>query len=451
MEPYSAQESFFDDSGRHVTSQNDAGQGYARQDQYATQQDIEIYLDQHGRYVDASGNVLDGRTLGAILHGADVVLMYDPKTGGYQQLSQQNLRGGQFPGAGRQQAAPQKSWLQRLVSGELFQSDDKSQNQQHRYPQQGYSQYQYQDDPFPPGSGHAPYTWESAYGDDTGFYGGNFNGNYGGNYGQNTARQQPAKQQGFFATSQPSLIAQSRQPNPRNPNAMPGMVPNDRQHPMFHGMIPQEITLPDGVPAGEVIVYDESRGVNLFGNMQSVAGRNAPNASEQDQLAVLLQQMAMPTASPTMTNGMPTNNPQPGYVTPRVNLPMTEAETRMRQFQLRSAQQSEPPRHSTSNNANHQVAGRLENGVAKVSGDAFDAIGKLGRVTNLGDDTKRYALVGANGKAICLVTPTPGVALEPYLDQTVGITGIWGLYVREGDSFRQISAKAVYPIQGTRD
>jgi hypothetical protein len=236
---------------------------------------------------------------------------------------------------------------------------------------------------------------------------------------------------------------------------MPNNYPNNRPQGlalgMAPGMIPQEITLPDGVPASEVVVYDESRGVNLFGTM--------PNTSEQDQLAALVQQMAMPTAvptvTPTMTNSAPVVAPQMKSATPRVNLPVTEAETRMREFQLRSATQNETPGRSvhlgTNRSANHQVAGRLENGVGRVSQDAFDAIGRLGRAVNLGEDAKKYALVDANGKAICLVTPTPGVALEPYVNQTVGVTGIWGLYVREGESFRQISAKAVYPIKGTGD
>ena len=463
IEQYPAQESFFDDSGRHVTSQNDIEQG-----QYAEAQDYEIYLDRHNRYVDASGRVIDGQTLGAILHGADVVLMYDPQSGGYRQVSPQQLRSGQYPGAGRQQnPVPQKSWLQRLVSGELFQSDNNPQGQQH-----GYSQYG--DPPYgqiPTGSGYAPYTYQSAFG--SGYqagdmYGYDMPGNNAmyGNASMQQRQQQPAKQ-GLFATSQPSLIAQQTNRGSANRNnAMPGMYPNSAYpnnaypnnaprgwqsgFPASQGgaanMMMQEITLPDGVPAGEVIVYDESRGVNLIGNMQ--------NASEQDQLNFLIQQMAVPSATPSMTGTLPVVNPQPGYTTPRVNLPVTEAETRMREFQLRSARQEATPNRNPG-----QVTGRLENGVGRsrssgppqLSADAFDAIGKLGRVTNLGDDTKRYALVDAGGKAICLVTPTPGVELEPYVNQTVGLTGIWGLYLREGDSFRQISAKAVYPIVGSRE
>ena len=206
---------------------------------------------------------------------------------------------------------------------------------------------------------------------------------------------------------------------------------------MFHGTIPQEITLPDGVPVGEVVVYDESRGVNLFGNMQ--------NASEQDQITALIQQMNMPPASPTMNstpvNGVPAFNQQ----TPRVNLPVTEAETRMRQFQLRSAQgEGRGARDEGRGNILTPHPSPLIPSL--VPSSAFDVMGKLGRVNNLGDDSKKYALVDSNGKTVCLVTPTPGVALEPFVGQTVGLIGIWGVYARGDDSFRQISAKAVYPV-----
>ena len=418
IEKYSAQESFFDRSGRHVTSQNNAGQ--SSDPAYSPSsggQDFEIYLDQHGRYVDASGQVLDGQTLSAILHDADVVLMYDPQTGGYQQVSQYQMQNGQFPGTGRPSNAPQKSWLQRLISGELFQSDNKPQGQQQINPQ--YGPYQ----TGMTGSGYAPYTYQSAY------------GNYGGNAPQQQP-QQPAKQ-GLFATSQPSLIAQ--QPNRNNAwlnNAMPGMYPNNpprgwQGQSGAGNMIPQEITLPDGVQApGEVVIYDESQGINLLGNTQ--------NASQQDQLAILLQQMS----TPATTSNPPVVPQQTGYGTQRTNLPMTEAESNMRAFPLRSARQESAPNR----NAGHQVTGQLENGVGRVSRNAFDAIGKLGRVKNTGDDTTLYALVDGNGRPICLVTPTPGVELGPYINQTVGVTGIRGNYVYDGETHQHVSAKAVYPV-----
>ena len=422
IEQYSAPGSFFDRSGRHVAAQDNTGQ-YANPSagHYSGQQDFEIYLDQNGRYTDASGHILDGQTLGAILQGADVVLMYDPRTGGYQQVSQHQMQSGQFPGTDRQPDVPQKSWLQRLINGELFQSDT-PQSQQYDHSQYGTS-------PF--GSGYAPYTYQSAY------------GNHG--YAPPQQQQQPTKQ-GMFYTSQPSLIAQ--QPR-RNHNAMPGRYPNNdpprgwqgrQQAPqqgqgVFPNMIPQEITLPDGVQVpGEMVVYDESQGINLLGNTQ--------NVPQQDQLALLLQQMAAPTMTP-VTDTIPIINPQSGYGASQSNLPMTEAESNMRTFQLRSARQEELPNR----NANHQVTGRLENGVGRVSKDAFDAIGKLGRVRNASDDMSQYALVDAGGKTICLVTPTPGVELSPYIGQTIGVTGIRGNYVHEGETFRHISAKAVYPVQ----
>ena len=404
IEQYSAQESFFDRSGRHVAAQS-------HPDQHIGQQDFEIYLA-NGRYVDASGQPLDSQTLSAILQGADVVLMYDPQTGGYQQMSQQQLQYGQYPGTSRQPNSPQKNWLQRLVSGELFQSE-KTQGQQLNTQQQ-FGQVSM-------GSGYAPHTYQSTY----------------GNNGYAPA-QQSAKQ-GLFATSQQSLIPQQQNRN----NAMPGMYPNNTprgwqgqmqglgQGQAMPPAMMQEITLPDGVQVpGEMVIYDESQGINLLGNAQ--------NASQPDQLALLLQQMS----TPTMTGNMAVTNSQTDYRTPQVNLPVTEAETRMRTVQLRSDRQEAAPNR----NANHQVTGHLENGVGRVSSAAFDGIGKLGRVKNAGGDMPQFALVDASGKTICLVTPTPGVELGTYINKTIGITGILGNYVHEGETFRHISAKAVYPI-----
>ena len=438
IERYSAQESFFDRSGRHVAAQNNTGQYRTGQygaeqyvdpssGHYSGQQDFEIYLV-NGRYVDASGQVLDGQTLSAILHGADVVLMYDPQTGGYRQMSQHQLRNGQYPGIGRQQSAVQKSWLQRFISGELFQSDT-SQGQQHEYPQHNH---------VPTGSGFAPHTYQSAFGNQSA-------------YGDNgyAPMQQPLQQpsnRGLFATSQPSLIPQQQN---RNNNAMPGMypgmypnnAPRGWQGPMGDGMpsggmIPQEITLPDGVQVpGEMVIYDESQGINLLGNAQ--------NALQQDQLTLLLQQMA----TPATTDNRPAILPQAAYGTQHANLPLTEAESNMRTIQLRSAHQDATPNR----NAGHQVTGQLENGVGRVSREAFDAIGKLGRVRNASDDMPQFALVDPGGKTVCLVTPTPGVELGIYINQTVGITGIRGNYVHEGETFRHVSAKAVYPFVGNRE
>ncbi len=453
IQRYSAQESFFDSSGRYAAGH--AGMnGDAQYGQYPSQ-DIEIYLDSQGRYTDASGQVIDGQTLGAILHGADVVLMYDPHTGGYREMSQ----GGGYGGTtGQQNAGPQKSWLQRLVSGELFQSGDKSSNASQNM-QPGYANNM----PVMTGSGYAPHTYQMAYGD--GFGGDAFAfPQMQGMPQQNTAMQQPSKR-GFFATSQPSIVPQQNNAlatqgyqNRGNPyaaqgyampnggmtqgNMMPGnFVPNNGTQgwPGMQQGVMREITLPEGVEMpGEVVVYDESQGVNLLGNMQ--------NATTSDQLALLIQQMGTQTGSPTSAT----------QVMPRANLPLTEAESRMltrangnggttpvaRTVQLRSSQQDASPNRG----GNHQVTGHMENGVGRVSADAFDAMGKLGRITNADSEMPKYALVDESGKPICLVSPAAGVELKAYLNQTVGITGVKSNYVREGETFRHVSAKAVYPI-----
>ena len=509
---YSAQESFFDRNGRYYRH-SDAGQSSTQaysEGQYSDGQDFEIYL-RDGQYVDASGRAIDSQMLGEILHNSETVLMLDPNTGEYYQVPPQDMFAGQFVGRENgmapQQVPAQKNWVQRLVSGELFRGSD--QPASNRQSPQQYTQHD--------GSGYAPYTYQLAYGDAMpqnntpqgyAFRSGSDQGNAIASAMVPQASAQSSKPKGFFASSQPSLLSQQQPGNygrnalntsrsnaayrggndHRNasnnvPNAN-ASFPNNGSLGMSPGMIQREFVLPQGVEmTGEGIVYDESQGIDLLGDMQ--------NLSQQDQIAFLIQHMAVATESPQ------------NYVTfretPRPNLPLTEAEARMlgqsqvgqsqmgssslqsgnapvqdvlvKPVQLMALHQNngqvassngiQPAYASSTSNAsnisnnstgsatgvvNHQVTGRIENGVGRVAADAFDAIGRLGRVNNATDDMPKYVLADETGKAICLITPTNDIELGPHVGKTLGITGIRGSFVSKGKTFQHISAKAVYPI-----
>ena len=458
---YSAQESFFDHNGQYYRG----GSGthglhtqYFSEGQYQGNQELEFYIDENGRYVDASGQMVDEQTLNAILQNADSVLMLDPNSGEYYEMPRQNGTGGHYAGMSNGSAPPKKSWVQRFISGEMFQKNDMPAN-----PQQYARSFDGQQ--VPTGSGYAPYTHQLAYGNHA------------------TTQQTPKSKGGFFASSQPSILPQQQDNNNRVSqnmtrtgnayrNMIPGNVANSHGMPQAwpQGMPPvmQEIPLPEGVEIqGEVVVYDESQGVNLLSNMQ--------NPSQTDQIALLIQHMGTPTASgvtlPAASPIVQGNIASPGNSQPR--LPLTEAESRMlgrsptniaspqntpaRPVQLMAMQQNtNAPNGSASQatlaggsphkTANHQVTGRLENGVGQVSADAFDAIGKLGRVKNASDEMPKYALADENGKPICLLSPAVGIELNSHIDQTVGITGVKGSYSRDGKTIPHIAVGAVYPI-----
>lgn len=480
MARYSAQESFFDNHGRYDVGYHDVGYDMPY---HGGQRDIEIYLDRNGRLVDASGQAFDERMLDSILHGADTVLMYDPNSGGYSEIPRQERRnqGGQFARSS-QHAAPQKSWLQRLVSGEMFRGENKSPNARPNTaaPYPGHygideTAFYGQNQSFPTGSGYAPYTYQLAYDD--------------GTYRQDAyPSRQDLRQydtvamatgrKSYFSTSQPSLISQSRNSGPamreqrQNQTYANGRYGNNAA--MTPGSfspnsLPSEIVMPQGVEVqGEFVFYDESQGLNLLDGMQ--------NMSQQDQLSLLIQGMASSNASGHVsTNHVSTNHvpaaspidmtPQ-SHSPPRPNLPLTEAESKMmgrphggfndhttgghtppsRSVRLMSSQQDSAPRQAANHPVvNHHVTGHIENGVGRVSRDAFDAVGKLGRVRNAVDDMPKYVLVDENGRTIFL-SPTNTTELGPYVGQTVGVTGIQGNYRREGETFKHISTKAVYPI-----
>ena len=443
MARYSAQESFFDDEGQYNNT-------------YNGQEDFEIYLDQHGRYVDASGQLLDERMLNAILQNADTVLMYDPQTGDYHEMPQQYQQNSQdhFGQSSPQNNMPKKSWLQRFISGEMFRGNDKAAN---------VSQNMMGNTPGYHGSGYANYTHQLAFGDGTIPHNGYTNGSHTASYDltQYDAAVSSKGRKGFLATSQPSLISQpQRQRNPMQPGHHRGnvaaMTPQMSSRNGMPGSLPQEIVLPDNIEVrGDLVVFDESQGIDLLGQIQ--------NTSQQDQLALLIQGMAASNTTVNIPAAIPVVA-QPHYETSRPNLPLTEAESKMLARQLQQSQQIQPQpspvtgqpttfrpvqlmsERRENQTGNHQVTGLIENGVGHVSPDAFDAIGKLGRVKNAANDMPKYALVDETNKPVCLVSPAGGVELESHVGKTLGVTGIRGNYAKEGKTFPHISAKAVYPI-----
>ena len=448
MTRYSAQESFFDNEGQY---NND----------YTEQRDIEIYLDQHGRYVDASGRLLDERMLNAILQNADTVLMYDPQTGGYHEMPQQH-----FGQSSQHNTSHQKSWLQRFISGEMFRGNEKTANvsQNMAANVSGYHS-----------SDYATYTHQLTFGGGMVPGNGSSGSGYATNYdlAQYDTTVSSTGRKGFFATSQPSLISQlPKQHNPMQPRNYRGniaaMTPQMSGRNRMAGSLPQEIVLPDNVEVrGDLVVFDESQGINLLGQIQ--------NTSQQDQLELLIREMAASNTTanvPVMSNGfdvanIPATAPvvvQPHHGTTRPNLPLTEAESKILTRQLQPSQQIQPrpssvtgqpttfrpvqlmSKQQENQTGNHQVTGLIENGVGHVSPDAFDAIGKLGRVKNAANDMPKYTLVDEANKPICLVSSVSGIELESHVGKTLGLIGVQGNYVKEGKTFPHISAKAVYPI-----
>jgi uncharacterized protein YraI len=77
----------------------------------------------------------------------------------------------------------------------------------------------------------------------------------------------------------------------------------------------------------------------------------------------------------------------------------------------------------------------------------FDGIGRLTQVASPKLGAPRYALVNNRGDVQCYVTPAPGVNLQYYVGQRVGLTGNRG-YVPEQHS-SHIMARHVTPLDGS--
>jgi hypothetical protein len=79
--------------------------------------------------------------------------------------------------------------------------------------------------------------------------------------------------------------------------------------------------------------------------------------------------------------------------------------------------------------------------------DRFDGVGQLTQVVSPKVGAPRYALVDASGDVRCYVTPAPGVNLQNYLGQEVGVTGTRGYMPEQRAS--HIMARHVTPLEGS--
>lgn len=77
----------------------------------------------------------------------------------------------------------------------------------------------------------------------------------------------------------------------------------------------------------------------------------------------------------------------------------------------------------------------------------FDAVGQLTRVPDAKPGAPQYAILDANGKIRCYVSPAPGVNLRSYLGRQVGITGIRGYMPQQRAT--HLMARHVSVVEGT--
>ncbi len=77
----------------------------------------------------------------------------------------------------------------------------------------------------------------------------------------------------------------------------------------------------------------------------------------------------------------------------------------------------------------------------------FDGVGQLTQVVSPKMGAPRYVLVDASGDVRCYVTPAPGVNLQNYLGQQVGVTGTRGYMPEQHAS--HIMARHVTPLEGS--
>jgi SH3-like domain-containing protein len=99
--------------------------------------------------------------------------------------------------------------------------------------------------------------------------------------------------------------------------------------------------------------------------------------------------------------------------------------------------------HRDSDRSSRLSAGLQPQGVD----DRFDGAGKLTQVVSPKVGAPRYVLVDPSGDVRCYVTPAPGVNLQNYLGQEVGVTGTRGYMPEQHAS--HIMARHVTPLEGS--
>jgi SH3-like domain-containing protein len=78
----------------------------------------------------------------------------------------------------------------------------------------------------------------------------------------------------------------------------------------------------------------------------------------------------------------------------------------------------------------------------------YDGVGQLARVPEPKTGAPRYALIDRRGDVRCYVTPAPGVHLEKYVGQDIGITGSRNGYMIDQHASHLI-ARHITPLDGT--
>jgi hypothetical protein len=87
-----------------------------------------------------------------------------------------------------------------------------------------------------------------------------------------------------------------------------------------------------------------------------------------------------------------------------------------------------------------------EKATAKID-SRFDGVGQLTQVVSPKVGAPRYALVDTSGDVRCYVTPAPGVNLQNYIGQQVGVTGTRGYMPEQHAS--HVMARHVTPLEGS--
>jgi SH3-like domain-containing protein len=77
----------------------------------------------------------------------------------------------------------------------------------------------------------------------------------------------------------------------------------------------------------------------------------------------------------------------------------------------------------------------------------YDGVGQLARVPSPKTGAPRYALVDRSGEVRCYVTPAPGVRLQNYVGQEVGVTGSRSGYLIDQHA-NHIIARHITPLEG---
>ncbi|MDR1382830.1 MAG: hypothetical protein LBJ67_03140 [Planctomycetaceae bacterium] len=392
------------------------------------------------------------------------VLLYDKNTGTYQEIppedwshyltaEQTPMYQQQYPYQSyRQFEPPKRSWLQRLISGDLLRNGNAN-------------------------TSNNKVTSGSVTMNNNSFFADTYpieNHGYGSVYNStvsnanniaNSSANKTSLHKGFY-NSQPMIISSPQKNNLaansyqrsrliKNPynnvNIGNETTPIAKNGQHIRSNIPQEIIIPEGVEVpDEVVVYDEYQGINLtpqtiFGLQTSKNGMPNTTPSETETYPITDQAAALTQI--IQSRGITVQEP-PSVVSETPTVSQSRQPTILKQTASR-----QPAKQTVAHSENHLVNGQRENGVNVVSANAFDAIGRLGRIKVNQDkpnDVPKYALVNDAGKTNFLISQTVGIDLNQYVNQTVGLIGIQSSYVQDGKTYPHISVKAVYPIQGQR-